>query len=90
MNAELVNKASEVIINTQILVNVVRRRVRQLAAGHRPMVEATIGLGLADIALTEIAAGKLEYQSTLGEKKEGTVVQFPGIIVDVAKEGKAA
>ena len=54
------------------------------------MVETTIGLGLADIALTEIALGKIEYQSTLGEKKEGTVVQFPGVIVDAAKQGKAA
>jgi DNA-directed RNA polymerase subunit omega len=90
VNAELVKAASEVITNTQILVNVVRRRVRQLAVGHRPMIEATIGLGLADIALTEIATGKIEYQSTLGEKAQGTVVQFPGVIVDIAKAGKAA
>ncbi len=92
MKAELVKAASEVVTNPQILVNVLRRRVKQLALGHRPMVEHAVGLGLADIALTEIAHGKLSYESTLGEAKPGsdTVVQFPGVIADSAKQGKAA
>jgi DNA-directed RNA polymerase subunit K/omega len=67
-------------------VNMVSRRVRQLCLGHRPLVEFAPGLGHADIALTEIANGKLVFESTLGQngkhEDEATqVVQFPGIIV---------
>ena len=84
MKADLVKAASEVITNQQILVNMVSRRVRQLCLGHRPLVEFAPGLGHADIALSEIANGKLVFESTLGQngKDEAThVVEFPGIIV---------
>lgn len=84
MNADLVKAASEVITNQQILVNMVSRRVRQLALGHRPLVQCAPGLREADIALTEIANGKLTFESTVGQN--GTepvphVVQFPEVIV---------
>ena|ERR1043166_904841 len=84
MKADLVKAASEVITNQQILVNMVSRRVRQLCLGHRPMVEHAPGLREADIALSEIAAGKLTFESTLGQNgnaASGEVVQFPGITV---------
>ncbi|MDQ2823938.1 MAG: DNA-directed RNA polymerase subunit omega [Verrucomicrobiota bacterium] len=93
MKSELVKAASEVITNQQILVNMVSRRVRQLCLGHRPLVEFAPGLGHADIALTEIASGKLAFESTLGQNGKdaaATVVQFPGIIVDKKKVKKAA
>ena len=81
MNAELVKAASEVITNQQILVNMVSRRVRQLALGHRPLVECTPGLREADIALTEIANGKLTFESTIGQngtaEPPASVVLFP-------------
>ena len=83
MNADLVKAASEVIINQQILVNMVSRRVRQLALGHRPLVEYTPGLREADIALTEIATGKLTFESTFGQKEDAApvaVVEFPKVI----------
>ena len=84
MKAELVQAASEVITNQQILVNMVSRRVRQLTLGHRPLVVCAPGLGAADIALTEIASGKLTFESTF-EKKEiaapAEVVEFPKVIV---------
>jgi len=64
MKAELVQAASEVITSPQILVNMVSRRVRQLTLGHRPLVVCAPGLGAADIALTEIANGKLTFEST--------------------------
>ncbi len=67
MKADLVKAASEVITNQQILVNMVSRRVRQLSLGHRPLVEYAPGLREADIALTEIANGKLTFESTLGQ-----------------------
>jgi DNA-directed RNA polymerase subunit omega len=91
MNADLVKAASEVIINQQILVNMVSRRVRQLTLGHRPLVEFVPGLGHADIALSEIATGKLTFESTFGQNGNVAsveVVQFPGVIV--TKKAKRA
>src|SRR4029450_11403974 len=67
MNPNLVKAAAEVITNPKILVNMVSQRVRQLCIGHRPMVEFIPGLGHADIALSEIAAGKLSFESTLNQ-----------------------
>ena len=92
MKAELVQAASEVITNQQILVNMVSRRVRQLALGHRPLVVCAPGLREADIALTEIANGKLTWESTFGQ--DGTVepariVWFP-VVAESKKAKKAA
>ena len=85
MKADLVKAASEVITNQQILVNMVSRRVRQLSLGHRPLVEHVVGLREADIALTEIANGKLTYESTFGQngaaEVAARVVPFPGVTV---------
>ncbi len=83
MKADLIKAASEVITNQQILVNMVSRRVRQLSLGHRPLVEYAPGLREADIALTEIANGKLTFESTLGQggtaEPPARVVLFPGV-----------
>jgi DNA-directed RNA polymerase subunit omega len=83
MNADLVKAASEVITNPQILVNMVSRRVRQLTLGHRPLIEYAPGLREADIALTEIASGKLTFESTFGQngsaEPTARVVQFPAV-----------
>ncbi|MDX2081567.1 MAG: DNA-directed RNA polymerase subunit omega [Terrimicrobiaceae bacterium] len=59
MNAHILEEAAKVVPEPQILINMVSRRVRQLSAGSRPMVEVGFRMGLADIALTEIAQGKL-------------------------------
>jgi DNA-directed RNA polymerase subunit omega len=92
MKAELIQAASEVITNQPVLVNMVSRRVRQLSLGHRPLVEYAPGLRAADIALTEIANGKLTFESTLGENETAEaaarVVQFPG--VTASKKAKKA
>jgi DNA-directed RNA polymerase subunit omega len=83
MKADLIAAASEVITNQQILVNMVARRVRQLSLGHRPLVEYAPGLREADIALTEIANGKLTFESTFGQngtaEPPAQVVLFPGV-----------
>ena len=92
MNPNLVKSAAEVITNPKILVNMVSQRVRQLILGHRPMVEFVPGLGHADIALSEIAAGKLGFELTLNQSRTDAakqVVEFPGIHVVKAKK-KAA
>jgi DNA-directed RNA polymerase subunit omega len=83
MKAELVQAASKVITNPQILVNMVSRRVRQLTLGHRPLVECAPGLREADIALTEIANGKLTFELTSGQngtaEAPAQIVLFPDV-----------
>ncbi|MEI6279938.1 MAG: DNA-directed RNA polymerase subunit omega [Verrucomicrobiae bacterium] len=59
MNALLLEEATKVIKEPQVLINAVSRRVKQLMAGSRPMVEVGFRMGLADIALAEISQGKL-------------------------------
>lgn len=61
MTSQLLEEASKVIPSHQVLVNVVSKRVRQLTAGHRPMVETGPRMGFSDIALTEIIEGKLTF-----------------------------
>src|SRR6266850_1418000 len=65
MNADLVKKALEKVLNPYVLVNMVSRRVRQLNAGgggaSLPMVADTTNLGLADIALREIIEEKMDF-----------------------------
>ncbi|HEY5753924.1 MAG TPA: DNA-directed RNA polymerase subunit omega [Chthoniobacterales bacterium] len=60
MNSHLVEEASQVVGNTQILINIVSKRVRQLSSGQRPLVEVGPRMGLADVALTEVIEGKLK------------------------------
>ena len=55
MNASCIEQALNVIPSKQLLVNMVSKRVRQLMAGSRPLIETETRMGLADIALLEIA-----------------------------------
>src|SRR6202011_5039706 len=66
MTTQLLQEAAQAIPNQQLLINVVSKRVRQLGLGHRPMVETTPRMSLTDIALKEIIAGKLTYESLTG------------------------
>ena len=66
MTTQLLSEAAHVIPNQQLLINVVSKRVRQLGLGHRPLVETTPRMSLTDIALKEIIAGKLTYESLEG------------------------
>jgi DNA-directed RNA polymerase subunit omega len=91
MNSNLVKAAAEVIPDPRILVNMVSQRVRQLCLGHRSMVEFIPGLGHADIALSEIAAGKLSFESILNQRDTDAATQmleFP--VIRVAKAKKKA
>jgi DNA-directed RNA polymerase subunit omega len=84
MKAELVQAASKIITSPEILVNMVSRRVRQLTLGHRPLVVCAPGLREADIALTEIANGKLTFESTFDQngtaKAPAPIVLFPEVL----------
>jgi DNA-directed RNA polymerase subunit omega len=48
----------------ELLINVVRRRVRQLMQGHRPLTQTDARMEFSDIALKEISEGKLGYELT--------------------------
>ena len=79
MKAHLLKAANEVIPDQQMLVNVISRRVRQLSLGHRALVEFAPGMGLADVALTEVIQGKLTFELTPGENSKvplGRLVPF--------------
>jgi DNA-directed RNA polymerase subunit K/omega len=81
MNSILLDNASKVVPNIGILVNMVRQRVRQLLGGARPLIAVPPGLGLSDIALSEIAAEKLVSEPVLAVAAglpAATIVNFPG------------
>ena len=65
MNSAILNQASSIVPDKQLLVNIVRLRVRQLVAGHRPLIEVPPGMGLSDVALSEIAQRKLTSESNV-------------------------
>ena len=82
MNANLVALATAVITDDKLLINMMRLRVRQLSVGHRPLVMVPPGMQLADIALSEIAAGKIISEvGTLADAQAATrpptVLTFP-------------
>jgi DNA-directed RNA polymerase subunit omega len=80
MQYNLLSGASTVIPNQQLLVNIVRLRVRQLMRGHRPLILAPPGMGFADVALSEVIAGKLSYEVAPGLKPDNSfvpIVAFP-------------
>lgn len=59
MKSQLFEAASNVIHDPQVLINMVSQRVRQLSASSRPLVEVDTRMGLMEIALAEIAQGKI-------------------------------
>jgi DNA-directed RNA polymerase subunit K/omega len=81
MQSTLLTKATVVIPNQHLLVNVIRLRVRQLMRGHRPLIPTPPGMGLADVALSEVIAGKLTHESAPGVLPDNSfmpMVAFPG------------
>lgn len=82
MNNSYLERAKKVITDPQILSIVAGKRARQLAWGARPMLKCDTANHL-DIALLEIAEGKLYY--THGE--ENTKVD---IFAEITKDVEAA
>ena len=60
MKSNLVDQASEIVPDPQILVNMVSKRVQQLNTGRAPLIDTVPSMGAADIALTEIIEGKVK------------------------------
>jgi len=70
MQAHLLEKALSLVKSEQLLVNIISRRVRQLSNGQRPMIAAEFRMGLADIALTEVIEGHINFELTRGFVEE--------------------
>ena len=87
MQSILLSRASLVVPNSHLLVNMVRLRVRQLMRGHRPLILAPPGMGFADLALSEIIAGKTTYENAPGITPDNSFVPLARFSTDpVAKK----
>ncbi len=62
MKPNLVQDALKIVQSPQILVNIVSKRVRQLGQGFRPLVAYDPKLTFMDVALKEVAEGKLTFE----------------------------
>jgi len=62
MKQTLVQDALKVVHSPQVLVNIISKRVRQLGQGFRPLVAFDPKLTFMDVALKEVAEGKLGFE----------------------------
>ncbi len=63
MDDKYVKLATEKIANRNILINLAAKRAKELARGAHPMVpvDRLQAVNYLDVALREIAEGKIEY-----------------------------
>jgi hypothetical protein len=65
VNSEYMKQALAKVGNSNVLINLVSRRVRQLTSAggstSRPLIEVPPGTGVADTALLEIIEGKMDW-----------------------------
>ena len=76
MNANLCTEAEELIGNPNVLINIISTRVRQLNTGSRPLIDDPL-LGAADLAMTELIEGKMDYDLTNDVAKEILTAKSP-------------
>lgn len=66
MKADICYTALKKVGNPNLLINLISRRVRQLnsdgGTGSRPLILPDVGMGLGDIALTELIEEKMSYE----------------------------
>lgn len=77
MRDSYLSAATKIIPDPYILVNVVSRRVKQLRRGSRPLVESLEKLSTEDIALREIAEGKISFEIATSEELQSSVITGP-------------
>ena len=68
MRDDYLQAARKVIDDPNILINVISTRVKQLRRGSRALVESLEKLSLEDIALREVAEGKISFQLATPEE----------------------
>lgn len=59
MQTDLLQAAKHRVPGTSVLINMISMRVRQLIAGQRPLLKPQKDEDLEDIALREVAEGKI-------------------------------
>ena len=69
MRADLVEQAAQVIPDPPVLINMVSKRVKQLAMGRPALVERRPGIREADIALLEIIQGKIKIEDVVDDQE---------------------
>lgn len=70
MKTELIEKASRLVGDNQLFINIVSKRVYQLNHGSDPYIPTTAEMEAGDIALTEIIEGKLQWHEMKGDEGE--------------------
>ena len=88
MNSTILAKACAVIPDQKLLVNIVRLRVRQLSGGHRPLIDVPPGMGLSDVALSEVAQNKLTSEPNSVAADAAGIAAAPIISFPTAPVGK--
>jgi DNA-directed RNA polymerase subunit omega len=68
MRADLVEQAAQIVADPPVLINMVSKRVKQLALGRPPLVERRPGIREADVALLEIIQGKIKVGDLTDEE----------------------
>jgi DNA-directed RNA polymerase subunit omega len=74
MKQTLVQDALKTVQSPQVLVNIISKRVRQLGQGFRPLVAFDPKLTFMDVALKEVAEGKLGYEMIEVPSAAGTAL----------------
>ena len=77
MKQTLVQDALKTVQSPQVLVNIISKRVRQLGQGFRPLVAFDPKLTFMDVALKEVAEGKLGYEMIEVPSAAGTPTTAP-------------
>ena len=70
MNNKYLESAQQRVPNRELLINIVSRRVRQLVQGHRPLTQTDTIMEPADIALKEIADGKIGFEMVIVDESQ--------------------
>ena len=76
MKQTLVQDALKTVQSPQVLVNIISKRVRQLGQGFRPLVAFDPKLTFMDVALKEVAEGKLGYEMIEVPSAAGGISRF--------------
>ena len=79
MKQTLVQDALKTVQSPQVLVNIISKRVRQLGQGFRPLVAFDPKLTFMDVALKEVAEGKLGYEMIEVPSAAGTSPSAPPV-----------
>ncbi|PTX91657.1 DNA-directed RNA polymerase subunit omega [Opitutus sp. ER46] len=68
MRDDYLQNALQVIDDPMVLINVVSRRVKQLRRGNRALIVSLEKLSAEDLALREIAEGKITFELATEEE----------------------